>query len=74
LKFRRRLKDQRLGTTRFAKAGEVDEVQHGKNRNKSRIRAWLEQVFAVFKRLRRFSKVRRFMPSISHRAAMALQA
>ncbi len=31
--------------------GEVDEVQRGKNRNKSKIRARVEHVFAVVKRL-----------------------
>ncbi|MDR6155581.1 IS5 family transposase [Acidovorax delafieldii] len=39
-------------------AGEVDEVQRAKNRNKSRVRARVEHVFAVVKRLWGFSKVR----------------
>ena len=38
--------------------GVVDEVERGKNRNKSRIRARVEHVFAVVKRLWGFSKVR----------------
>ncbi|MEX3791567.1 IS5 family transposase, partial [Paraburkholderia sp. BR14374] len=43
---------------RTRRAGEVDEVQRGKNRNKSRIRARVEHVFAVVKRLWGFTKVR----------------
>ena len=43
-------------TTR--RAAEVDEVQRAKNRNKSRVRARVEHVFAVVKRLCGFSKVR----------------
>jgi transposase, IS5 family len=43
---------------RVRKGGEIDEVQRGKNRNKSRIRARVEHVFAVIKRLWGFSKVR----------------
>ena len=38
--------------------GEVDEVLRGKNRNKSKIRARVEHVFAVVKRLWGFTKVR----------------
>ena len=38
--------------------GEVDEVKQGKNRNKSRIRARVEHVFCVVKRLWGFNKVR----------------
>jgi IS5 family transposase len=38
--------------------GEVDEVQRAKNRNKSRVRARVEHVFAVVKRLWGFTKVR----------------
>ena len=38
--------------------GEVDEVKRGKNRNKSKIRARVEHVFAVIKRLWGFTKVR----------------
>ena len=44
---------------RTRKAGsEVDEVKRGKNRNKSKIRARVEHVFAVVKRLWGFAKVR----------------
>ena len=38
--------------------GEVDEAMRSKNRNKSRIRARVEHVFGVVKRLWGFSKVR----------------
>lgn len=38
--------------------GEVDEVRRAKNRNKSRIRARVEHVFCVVKRLWGFAKVR----------------
>jgi IS5 family transposase len=38
--------------------GEVDETRRSKNRNKSRIRARVEHVFGVVKRLWGFSKVR----------------
>jgi len=38
--------------------GEVDEAVRAKNRNKSRIRARVEHVFGVLKRLWGFSKVR----------------
>lgn len=38
--------------------GEVDEVKRAKNRNKSKIRARVEHVFAVVKRLWGFTKVR----------------
>jgi len=43
---------------RTRRGGEVDEVKRAKNRNKSRIRARVEHVFAVVKRLWGFSKVR----------------
>ena len=43
---------------RTRKGGQVDEVERGKNRNKSRIRSRVEHVFAVVKRLWGFSKVR----------------
>jgi IS5 family transposase len=36
----------------------ADEIQRAKNRNKSRIRARVEHVFAVIKRLWGFAKVR----------------
>jgi len=40
------------------RGGEVDESKRSKNRNKSRIRARVEHVFAVVKRLWGFAKVR----------------
>jgi transposase, IS5 family len=40
------------------RSGEVDEVKRGKNRNKSKIRARVEHVFGMLKRLRSFNKVR----------------
>ena len=45
-------------TQRTRKNGQIDEVQRGKNRNKSKIRARVEHVFAVVKRLWGFTKVR----------------
>ncbi|MBB5463898.1 IS5 family transposase [Paraburkholderia sp. Cpub6] len=53
--------------------GEVDEVQRGKNRNKSKIRARVEHVFAVVKRLWGFTKVRyRGLAKNANRAFVAL--
>ncbi|MBI3729382.1 MAG: IS5 family transposase [Burkholderiales bacterium] len=43
---------------RTRKSGEIDEIERGKNRNKSKIRARVEHVFAVVKRLWGFNKVR----------------
>ena len=43
---------------RVRKGGEVNEAERAKNRNKSRVRARVEHVFAVVKRLWGFSKVR----------------
>jgi IS5 family transposase len=43
---------------RVRRAGEVDEVKRAKNRSKSSIRARVEHVFAVVKRLWDFTKVR----------------
>ena len=43
---------------RIRKRGEVDEAERRRNRNKSRIRARVEHVFAVVKRLWGFTKVR----------------
>ncbi len=43
---------------RVRKADQVDEVQRRKNRNKSKVRARVEHVFAVVKRLWGFNKVR----------------
>jgi IS5 family transposase len=43
---------------RVRKGGEFDEAQRAKNRNKSKVRARVEHVFAVVKRLWGFTKVR----------------
>jgi IS5 family transposase len=43
---------------RTRRAKEIDEIARGKNRNKSKIRARVEHVFAVVKRLWGFTKVR----------------
>lgn len=43
---------------RVRKAGQVDEAKRSKNRSKSKIRARVEHVFGVVKRLWGFSKVR----------------
>ena len=43
---------------RVRRSGEIDEAQRSKNRGKSRVRARVEHVFAVVKRLWRVSKVR----------------
>jgi IS5 family transposase len=40
------------------RSGEIDEVKRSKNRNKSKIRARVEHVFAVVTRLWGFGKVR----------------
>ena len=59
---------------RTRKAGcEVDEVKKAKNRNKSKIRARVEHVFAVVKRLWGFDKVRyRGLAKNATRAFVAL--
>ncbi|MCI1047684.1 IS5 family transposase [Caballeronia zhejiangensis] len=58
---------------RTRRAGKVDEVARGKNRNKSKIRARVEHVFAVVKRLWGFSKVRyRGLAKNANRAFVAL--
>jgi len=44
--------------SRTRRGGEVDEIKRSKNRNKSKIRARVEHVFAVVKRLWGFTKVR----------------
>ena len=44
--------------SRTRRGGEIDEVKRSKNRNKSKIRARVEHVFAVVKRLWGFTKVR----------------
>lgn len=43
---------------RVRRAGEIDEVERSKNHNKSKIRARVEHVFAVVKRLWGYAKVR----------------
>jgi IS5 family transposase len=43
---------------RTRKGGEIDEAERSRNRNKSKIRARVEHVFGVVKRLWGFSKVR----------------
>jgi transposase, IS5 family len=43
---------------RVRRGGEVDEAERSKNRNKSRVRARVEHVFGVVKRLWGFTKVR----------------
>jgi IS5 family transposase len=43
---------------RTRRAGQVNEVARGKNRNRSKIRARVKHVFAVVKRLWGFTKVR----------------
>jgi IS5 family transposase len=43
---------------RVRRAGQIDEARRSKNRNKSKVRARVEHVFAVVKRLWGFSKVR----------------
>jgi IS5 family transposase len=40
------------------RSGEIDEAKRSKNRNKSKIRARVEHVFAVHKRMWGFGKVR----------------
>ncbi|CAN7413835.1 IS5 family transposase [Acidovorax sp. LjRoot194] len=58
---------------RVRKGGEMQEVQRAKNRNKSRVRARVEHVFAVVKRLWGFGKVRyRGLAKNATRAFVAL--
>ena len=58
---------------RVRKRGEIDEVQRGKNRNKSKVRARVEHVFGVVKRLWGFGKVRyRGLKKNATRAFVAL--
>jgi len=58
---------------RTRRGGVVNEVERGKNRNKSKIRARVEHVFAVVKRLWGFSKVRyRGLAKNATRAFVAL--
>ncbi|CCD39479.1 Transposase [Candidatus Paraburkholderia kirkii UZHbot1] len=54
-------------------AGEVDEVARGKNRNESKIRARVEHVLAIVKRVWGFTKVRyRGLAKNANRAFVAL--
>jgi IS5 family transposase len=62
LKFHHLLNDNKLGEALFAKVGQELQARgfkvSSKNRNKSKIRARVEPVFAVVKRLWGFGKVR----------------
>ena len=51
-------KARTVASSGLVRVGVVDEVQRAKNRNKSRIRARVEHVFGVVKRLWGFTKVR----------------
>lgn len=58
---------------RVRRSGEVDELQRTKNRNKSKVRARVEHVFGVVKRLWGFAKVRyRGLAKNATRAFVAL--
>ncbi len=58
---------------RVRKAGQVDDAKRAKNRSKSKIRARMEHVFAVVKRLWGFTKVRyRGLAKNANRALTAL--
>jgi IS5 family transposase len=58
---------------RVRKGGVVDQLQRARNRTKSRVRARVEHVFAVVKRLWGFSKVRyRGLAKNATRAFVAL--
>ncbi|CAH2811380.1 MAG: Transposase, IS4, partial [uncultured Paraburkholderia sp.] len=58
---------------RTRRAGEPDEVARGRNRNRPKIRARVEDVFAVIKRLWGFRKVRyRGLSKNANRAFVAL--
>lgn len=58
---------------RVRRGGEVDEVQRAKNRTKSKVRARVEHVFGVVKRLWSFTKVRyRGLTKNATRAFVAL--
>lgn len=68
-----RAKDFTNERVRRRKNGEADDAKRAKNRNKSRIRARVEHVFAVVKRLWGFTKVRyRGLAKNAHRAFTAL--
>ena len=58
---------------RVRRNGEMDEVARAKNRSKSKVRARVEHVFAVVKRLWGFTKVRyRGLAKNATRAFVAL--
>ena len=58
---------------RIRRGGEIDEAERSRNRNKSRIRARVEHVFAVVKRLWGFTKVRyRGLEKNANRSFVAL--
>jgi len=58
---------------RVRKAGQVDEAKPAKNRGKPKIRARVEHVFALVKRLRRFTNVRYWgLVKIASRTFMTL--
>lgn len=58
---------------RTRRNGEVNEVERRKNRNKSKIRARVEHVFAVLKQLWGFTKVRdRWLAKNANRAFVPL--
>ena len=58
---------------RVRRAGQINEAKRAKNRNKSKIRARIEHVFAVVKRLWGFTKVRyRGLAKNASRASTAL--
>lgn len=48
----------RVGLRRYHFKDRIDEVQRAKNRTKSKVRAKVEQVFGVIKRVFGFAKVR----------------
>jgi len=58
---------------RVRKGGWIDETERARNRNKSKVRAQMEHVFAVIKRLSGFTKVRyRGLAKNAARAFVAL--
>jgi IS5 family transposase len=58
---------------RIRKAGQIDELERAKNRTKSKVRARVEQVFAVIKRLWGFAKLRyRGLEKNANRSFLAL--
>lgn len=67
-----RAKDFTNARVRKRKAEEADQARRAKNSNKSRIRARVEHVFAVVKRLWGFTKVR--YPGLAKNACRAFTA